>query len=302
MSAFPDVLELVRAPAALTVLGDTMAGAHAAGLPFGPRRWLLPVASVFLYSGGMALNDYADRALDASERPERPIPSGRISPWQALAVAGGCLAAGLGLAATGGGQGALAVAAPLAGAICLYNLAAKSTPAGPLSMAACRGLDVLMGAGGARAALPAAGLLALHTAGVTAQSSGEVHGGTAGAAQLGLAVTVLTGAGAALGGLATVAAGRPRPAGRRPGAVAALAGAVGTAAYLAAVLPSQLTTLAEPSAANVRTATRAGIGAMIPLQAALVARTGALAPAAALAVVDQARRALSARRTAGDMT
>jgi len=28
----------------------------------------------------MALNDYADRDLDAVERPERPIPSGRVSP------------------------------------------------------------------------------------------------------------------------------------------------------------------------------------------------------------------------------
>lgn len=302
MSAVSDVLELVRAPAALTVLGDTVAGAHAVALPFSPRRWLLPVASVFLYSGGMALNDYADRSLDAVERPERPIPSGRISPRRALAVAGGCLVAGLGLAATGGGRRALAVAAPLAGAICLYNLAAKSTPAGPFSMAACRGLDVLMGAGGARAALPAAGLVALHTAGVTAQSRGEVHGGTVGAAQVGLAVTVLTAAGTAFGSLPSVAAGRRAPAGPSSGAVAAFAGAMGTAAYLAATLPSQLTSLNEPSASNVRTATRAGIGAMIPLQAALVARTGALAPAAALALVDQARRALSAGRTAGDLT
>lgn len=302
VSAFSDVLELVRAPAALTVLGDTMAGAHAASLPFGPRRWLLPAASVFLYSGGMALNDYADRTLDALERPERPIPSGRISAPQALAVASGCLVTGLGLAATGGGRRSLAVAAPLTGAICLYNLAAKSTPAGPLSMALCRGLDVLMGAGGARAALPSAGLIALHTAGVTAQSSGEVHGGTVGVARAGVAVTVVTGAGAALGGLVTAAAGRRAAAGRSSNLMAALAGTVGAAAYLAATLPSQLTTLTEPSATNVRTATRAGIGAMIPLQAALLAHTGALVPAAALAVVDQGRRALSARRMAGDLT
>ncbi|GAA3885546.1 UbiA family prenyltransferase [Leifsonia kafniensis] len=303
VSAVSDVLELVRAPAALTVLGDTMVGAHAAALPFGPRRWLLPVASVFLYSGGMAMNDYADRALDALERPERPIPSGRISPRQALAVAGGCLVAGLGLAAAGGGRRALTVAVPLAGAICLYNLAAKSTAAGPLSMAACRGLDVLLGAGGAYAALPSAGLIALHTAGITAQSSGEVHGGTTWAARVSIGVTVLTALGAALvGGISTAATGRSAAAGRRSGTMAAVGGTIGAAAYLAATLPSQLTTLAEPSAANVRTATRAGIGAMIPLQAALVARTGALAPAAALAVVDQARRALSARRTAGDLT
>ncbi|WP_354497552.1 SCO3242 family prenyltransferase [Mycetocola sp. 2940] len=300
MSALSTVLELVRAPAALTVLGDTMAGAHAAALPFGPRRWLLPVASVFLYSGGMALNDYADRTLDAVERPERPIPSGRISPRQALAVACGCLAAGLGLAAAGGGPRALAVATPLAGAICLYNLAAKSTPAGPISMAACRGLDVLMGAGGARAALPAAGVIALHTVGLTAQSRGEVHGGTPAAARRSIAVTAATALGAALGGVVSPATGGGRADTRT--VLAGLGGATGAVAYLAEALPSQMKVLAEPSAANVRTATRSGIGAMIPLQAALVARTGALAPAAALAVLDQVRRALSARRAAGDLT
>lgn len=300
VSAFSTVLELVRAPAALTVLGDTLAGAHAAALPFGPRRWLLPVASVFLYSGGMALNDYADGSLDAVERPERPIPSGRISPREALAVACGCLAAGLGLAAAGGGPRALAVAAPLAGSICLYNLAAKSTSAGPVSMAACRGLDVLMGAGGARAALPAAGVMALHTLGLTAQSRGEVHGSTPGAARRSIAITVGTALCAALGGVVTPAPNQGRADTRS--ILAALGGAVGAVAYLAEALPSQLKTLAEPSAATVRTATRSGIGAMIPLQAALVARTGALAPAGALAVVDQVRRALWARRAAGDPT
>ncbi|WP_235934646.1 UbiA family prenyltransferase, partial [Agromyces humi] len=87
MTTVGDVLELVRAPAALTVIGDTMVGGYAGGGRLAGRRWLLPLASVFLYSGGMALNDYADRRLDAVERPERPIPSGRISPRRALGVA-----------------------------------------------------------------------------------------------------------------------------------------------------------------------------------------------------------------------
>ena len=66
----------------------------------------------------------------------------------------------------------------------------------------------------------------------------------------------------------------------------------GAAAYAGSALPSQLATLGDPSAANVRTATRAGIGAMIPLQATLVARTGALLPAAMLGAVDLLRRRL----------
>ncbi|HEY0640042.1 MAG TPA: UbiA family prenyltransferase, partial [Pseudonocardiaceae bacterium] len=82
-------VQLVRAPAALTVPGDTVAGAAAAGLRLGGRRLALPLASACLYWAGMALNDYADRELDATERPERPIPSGRVTPGEALALAGG---------------------------------------------------------------------------------------------------------------------------------------------------------------------------------------------------------------------
>ncbi|WP_340699026.1 UbiA family prenyltransferase, partial [Cellulosimicrobium funkei] len=74
-----DHLDLVRAPAVLSVVGDTLAGAAAAGHALTPRRALLPLASACLYAGGMALNDYADRHLDAVERPERPIPSGRVT-------------------------------------------------------------------------------------------------------------------------------------------------------------------------------------------------------------------------------
>ena len=288
MSTVPDVLELVRAPAALTVIGDTIAGGYAGGGRLRGRQWLLPLASVVLYSGGMALNDYADRELDAVERPERPIPSGRISPRRALTITNTCMAVGLGLAAAGGGRRALAVALPLVGAIVSYNTVFKNTAAGPMSMAACRGLDVMMGAGGARAAAPAAAAMALHTAGVTAQSRGEVHGGSTGVALASIAVTGATTL-AAMSGVAD-----------RSGAMAGVL--AGAAAYTGAVLPSQLTALGAPSASNVRTATRAGIGAMIPLQAMLVARTGALVPAAALGAVDLARQGISARLRAGEMT
>ena len=304
MTTAGDVLELVRAPAALTVLGDTIAGGHAGGARFTGRQWLLPLASVFLYSGGMALNDYADRQLDAVERPERPIPSGRVSARRALGIATAFMAVGVGLAAAGGGRRSLRVAAPLVGAIVLYNTVAKDTAAGPVSMAACRGLDVLMGGGGARTALPAASTVALHTAGVTATSRGEVHGGSVRTARAGLAITGVT----ALAAVATAATGRPPTtssatgAGRAHRIVSVLASVAAAAAYLATTLPSQLKTVDRPSAANVRTATRAGIGAMVPLQATLTAGSGALGPTTLLGGVDAARRALSARRSRGDVT
>ena len=53
MNQIHDYLELVRAPAVLTVLGDTLAGGSAAGHGLGGRRLALPLASACLYAGGI---------------------------------------------------------------------------------------------------------------------------------------------------------------------------------------------------------------------------------------------------------
>ncbi|SFR91324.1 4-hydroxybenzoate polyprenyltransferase [Agromyces sp. CF514] len=295
MTTTSDLLELVRAPAALTVLGDTAVGAQAAAGGFRGRGWLLPLASVAIYSGGMALNDWADRGVDAAERPERPIPSGRISPRRALAVAAGLGAIGLALAAAGGGRRGLAVAVPLAASVVAYDVVAKPTAAGPLAMAACRGLDVLMGAGGSPRALPAALAIAVHTLGVTALSRGEVHGGTG--ADAGIAL-VATGAAAA----AVDAAAGSAPAAQAQAPASRIGGALGSAAYLAAALPGQLAALEEPSPTKVRDATRAGIGSVVPLQAALVARAGGIAVATGLMAVHATIRMRARRGRRGEIT
>ncbi len=64
-----------------------------------------------LYAGGMALNDAADAEIDAAERPERPIPSGRISRAAAYRVAAFALAAGWALLAVTGTAAAVTGAA-----------------------------------------------------------------------------------------------------------------------------------------------------------------------------------------------
>jgi len=273
-------LQLVRAPAALTVLGDTVAGAAAAGNPLRGRRLLLPLSSAAFYWAGMALNDWADRKLDAVERPERPIPSGRVSPNQALAVAGGLTAAGLGLARAAGGRDTMALAVPLAVAVWAYDTVLKSTVAGPVGMAACRALDVLMGAGAtqARRALPSAVAVGGHTLGVTALSRGEVHGAsrrTAGAVLVGTAVTALT---------AVSGASNWRD---RFGALAF------SGLYGGLVGRAQFDASQDPSAKKVRTATMAGIHGMVPLQAALAARRGSLLGAALVAAALPVAKRLS---------
>lgn len=137
--------ELLRLPALFTVPGDALAGAAAVGARPNSRTLLAIGSSLCLYEAGMALNDWADRAEDAVDRPHRPLPSGRIHPAAALAAAGALTAAGLALAARAGGP-SLAVAAPLAATVWAYDLVLKRTPAGPAAMAAARGLDVLLGA------------------------------------------------------------------------------------------------------------------------------------------------------------
>ena len=279
-----DYLELVRAPAVLTVIGDTLAGSAAAEHAWTPRRALLPLASACLYSGGMALNDWADRDLDAAERPERPIPSGRISPRRALGVAAGLGAAGLLLAGLGGGVRSLAVAGPLAAGVWLYDAVLKDTPAGPAAMAACRGLDVLMGAGVGRlrGAAPAALTVAAHTASVTGLSRGEVHGTSRAVAGVALATTLAVGAVSAAG---AARAGGPAARVTAPSAPTTLTAGLATAAYLGTLVPAQLAAVREPTAVHARTATGVGIRAMIPLQAAWAARSGSPVAASVIGAV-----------------
>lgn len=279
-----DYLELVRAPAVLTVLGDTLAGGSAAGHTLSGRRIVLPLASACLYAGGMALNDYADRGTDSRDRPERPIPSGRISAGNALTAAAALTVAGLGLSAAGGGRRAFAVGLPLAAAIWTYDLLAKhQAVSGALIMGTCRALDVLMGAGSGhlRPALGAAGIMGVHTAAVTLLSRGEVEGTTTATASGVAACTGLL-AGAVLAG----------SAGSRNQGLAVLAA---TAAYTARCAPAQVRAARSPVARNALEATKAGIRAMIPLQAALTLRQGNVAAAGVLASVDLLGKILRSR-------
>jgi len=139
------LFELVRLPNIFTAPADVIMGMAVSSASFAPSHLSLLLASAFAYAGGMALNDAWDAPLDALERPERPIPSGRISRAAAFKVAAACFALCLGLAAVAGGR-ALLAAALLVVAIVAYDGFAKGTRAGPASMAACRALNVGLGA------------------------------------------------------------------------------------------------------------------------------------------------------------
>ncbi len=109
-----------------------------------PKAYFLLAASGLMYLAGMVLNDYFDRKEDARERPNRPIPRGQISANTALGL--GLLLMGVGLVfawLTGTRGGIIGTALVLA--ILAYDTKMKHTPFGPISMALCRFLNVLLG-------------------------------------------------------------------------------------------------------------------------------------------------------------
>jgi hypothetical protein len=144
--------ELLRAANVFTAVSNVVAGALIAIGPW-PDPWALLaacVASVLLYEAGMVLNDAFDADLDTLERPERPIPSGRIDRQRAFLVGWSLLAAGVVAAAIAGSRaatpGPVVVALCLALMIVLYDSGLKQTWAGPGALGWCRTLNVLLGA------------------------------------------------------------------------------------------------------------------------------------------------------------
>ncbi|MFG2126411.1 SCO3242 family prenyltransferase [Streptomyces sp. NPDC048751] len=270
--------ELLRLPALFTVPGDALAGAAATATRPNSRTLLAIGSSLCLYEAGMALNDWADRAEDAAERPHRPLPSGRVRPSAALTAACALTVSGLALAARAG-RPALAVAAPLAATVWAYDLALKHTPAGPAAMAAARALDLLLGAaattGHTREALPSAGLLGTHTLAVTAVSRHETRGGSAQTPLAALTATaLLTGLLPRLSRRASVRR-PPGPGSRLAQPVAGALGAALGAVYATTAGRPYFHAALNPSPPLTQRAVGGGIRATIPFQAALAARSGA---------------------------
>jgi len=143
---------LLRLPNVFTAFADIGLGlcATAALSPgvvndaFAWKAALLLAASGMLYSAGMVWNDYFDLAEDKRDRPFRPIASGRVSVRTAVVLGTVLLAGGWVCAAVTGRMAAL-VGLALVAAILAYDARVKRTSAGPIGMALCRFLNVLLG-------------------------------------------------------------------------------------------------------------------------------------------------------------
>jgi len=240
-------LELVRPPNVTTAVADVLAGYAVAGAPWpGSVGWLLG-ATVCLYAGGIVLNDVFDLEIDRLERPERPIPSGRVTRRAAGRFGALLLAAGAGLA-WGGGRATGLVALATALCIVLYDAVGKRQPWGPVNMGLCRAGNLMLGIAATPAALRWAWPLALlplaYITAVTAVSRGEVHGGNrpvAAFALISLGAVLL-----ALLWLSWTPQWSP-------------AGLILVAALAARVLPPFVRAWRRPTAATTRLAVRSGV-------------------------------------------
>jgi 4-hydroxybenzoate polyprenyltransferase len=147
-------LQLMRPANIITAMADIMAGFAGSGMVIQSLTegtdtsltvrslLLLLISTIGLYGGGVVFNDVFDAKLDALERPERPIPSGRASLQGAILLGIvllllGVLAAFLVSAISG------IIATGIAALALLYDKYGKHHPfLGPINMGACRGGNV----------------------------------------------------------------------------------------------------------------------------------------------------------------
>jgi 4-hydroxybenzoate polyprenyltransferase len=247
-----------------------------------PSGWLL-ASTACLYGGGVVLNDYFDRQLDARERPERPIPSGRVPPGAAAGLGAALLAAGV-IAATRATMVAAIVATSIAILVLVYDAWAKRGLLGPVAMGGCRGLNLLLGMAAVPAVLADQWPLALFSffliLAVTVVSRGEVHGG--GRRSTGFGLIVMAALVAALVWFSTMV--RPNMS------------AVGvTAVFAWVVLRPFWAAWRRPDAGTIRTAVKDGVLSLMVLNA-IIAVTYA-GPDLAVAILGLAMVARALSRT-----
>ncbi|MEH1845374.1 MAG: UbiA-like protein EboC [Nostoc sp.] len=264
-------LELMRPANIVTAWADILVGfaASGSGMIFAkfingeatfailiPLAWLL-LATTGLYGGGIVFNDVFDAELDAKERPNRAIPSGRVSLQNATLLGSLLFAIGIGAAFQVSWLSA-AIAIFITLSCLLYDSLAKHHPFfGPLNMGLCRGSNLLLGVSAVPAIIGERWYLmlipVLYIAAITAISQGEVHGGKkiTGVLALLLIAIVLT-AVLALGLL---------------GEYTAIAALPFAALLAIRVLPNFIKAAREPIAENIRTAVKGGVLSLIVLDA-----------------------------------
>tara|TARA_R110002051_G_scaffold1246_2_gene6867 strand:- start:6058 stop:6957 length:900 start_codon:yes stop_codon:yes gene_type:complete len=139
---------------------------------------LLVLSSVALYAGGVVFNDVFDAKLDAIERPERAIPSGRVLKRNAIVFGTILMFVGVALAFKCTLLSGI-ISVILSTAILTYDGYFKQFGiAGPLNMGICRGLNLLLGMSilGSLTHWYISLVPVVYIFAITLISRGEVHG------------------------------------------------------------------------------------------------------------------------------
>jgi 4-hydroxybenzoate polyprenyltransferase len=257
-------LELVRLPNLFTAAADVLAGyltvAAVTGAFDGQHLTYLLVSTVCLYAGGVALNDYFDEPVDRVERPERPLPSGRVSRSAARRLVVGLFVMAC-LTAASVGPVSLLLALAIVFAASLYDAVGKRTAVGPLNMGLCRFLNFLLGVSASPELLEPrvylAFVLMVHVIGVTLVSRGEVSGGTRPAALLHLTSTTFITLGLVLLGFT--------------GDLPNRSFLVFLAAFVLVVAPPTIRALSDPTPRNVGLTVKWGVLGLVLLDATFAA-------------------------------
>ncbi|MDZ7372881.1 MAG: geranylgeranylglycerol-phosphate geranylgeranyltransferase [candidate division KSB1 bacterium] len=146
--------------AAISFLSIGMGAAVTGTLEPGVKVLLAALSGTLIGSAGNAINDYYDIDIDRINKPHRPIPSGRVSPRQAMALAIALFVAGVAMA-FGVGPAAVLVASVATLLLVAYSCWLKRTALwGNLTVSAVTGAAFVYGGlavGRVRAALIPAG-------------------------------------------------------------------------------------------------------------------------------------------------
>jgi hypothetical protein len=180
-------LQLARPANIVTAIADILAGIAIASflIPIHNFNLLniasLCIATIGLYGGGIVFNDVFDLELDKVERPERVIPSGKISRKRAVFFGEMLLFTGI-FAAFYNSTTSGFIAILIAFLALFYDKFGKHHSFfGPINMGLCRGANLVLGISILESCMLEWWWLGIipvcYIAAITMISRGEVHGG-----------------------------------------------------------------------------------------------------------------------------
>lgn len=172
----------------ITAVADILAGMSIVHFVFDTNYFhvqsvlYLSISTLGLYGGGVVFNDVFDAELDAIERPERAIPSKKVTLTEASILGSILLLIGVICAYLQSPLSAIFAIITAIAALVYDKWGKHHSFLGPINMGLCRGFNLLLG----MSVMPEqwqdfqylAIIPVIYIAAITMVSRGEVHGGS----------------------------------------------------------------------------------------------------------------------------